>query len=323
MPGNADDNWNGFGLGIYAWTLQTYLRLQADNFPCELVAELPAEGIVVVHRNCLRAHNNLKPGKKLLLICLKAELKQYIYAQLHVVQNPLETLFKNSYYLPHWPQPGLIPRDSTRGDRFENIAFFGHEANLAPELKHPSWQKQINAMGLNWQPIINSNSWDDYNTVDNRWNDYSVVDAVVAVRSFDRQNYMSKPATKLYNAWLAGVPAVLGYESAYQAERRSELDYIEVASLEDLILALNRLHTDQTWRRAIVEKGQIRAQAIQPSNLTARWRSFLEDIAVPAYRQWCAKPRWLQQMILGRSYLVFKMNRIQRKLYTLVSSMEQ
>ena len=148
MPSNADDNWNGFGIGIYAWTLQTYLRLQAENFPCKLVSELPAEGIVVVHRNCLRAHNNLKPGQKLLLICLKAELKQYIYAQLHVVQNPLETLFKNSYYLPHWPQPGLISRDSARGDRFENIAFFGHEVNLAPEFKHPSWQKQINAMGL-------------------------------------------------------------------------------------------------------------------------------------------------------------------------------
>lgn len=308
MPASVDDNWNGFGIGIYAWSLQTYLRLQADNFPCELVGELPTEGIVLVHRNCLRAHHNLKPGPKLLLICIKAELKQYIYAQLHVVQNPLEMLLlKDSYYLPHWPQPGLIPRDLRRSDRFENVAFFGHEANLAPELMHPSWQKQLDALGLRWQPVINRNRWDDYSEIDTRWNDYSKIDAIVAVRSFDRQqSFQTKPATKLYNAWLAGVPAVLGSESAYQAERKSELDYLEVASPTDVISALKRLRDDPALRRAIVSNGQVRAQAIQPSSLTARWRNFLENIAVPTYSRWCAKPRWLQQMLLARSYLMFK-----------------
>ena len=38
-----------------------------------------------------------------------------------------------------------------------------------------------------------------------------------------------KPPSKLFNSWLAGVPAVLGHESAYRAERRSDLDYIEVS----------------------------------------------------------------------------------------------
>lgn len=321
MPANADDNWNGFGIGINAWTVQTYFRLKADNFPCELVGELPTEGIVMMHGNSLREHKNLKPGSNLLLICLKAELKQYPYAQIHVVQNPLETLtLRDSYYLPHWPQPGLIKRNPTRSDRFENVAFFGHEANLAPELLHSSWQKQLNALGLHWQPIINRNRWDHYSEIDNRWNDYSEIDAIVAVRSFDRhqlylsQNYIAKPATKLYNAWLAGVPAVLGFESAYQAERKNELDYLEVTSPADIISALKRLRDDRALYSAIVKNGQARAKAIQPSNLTERWRNFLEDIAVPAYSRWCKKPRWAQQIILKRNYLTFKVNQTQYKL---------
>ncbi|NEP60100.1 MAG: hypothetical protein F6K31_24355 [Symploca sp. SIO2G7] len=199
IPASADKAWKGFGIGIYTWTLQTYLRLKADGFPCQLVSELPEEGIVLVHRNSLRVHNRLKPSKNLLLICLKAELNQYPYAQLQVVQNPTESQTgKNCYYIPHWPQPGLIPRNPTRGDRFENIAFFGHQTNLAAELLEPAWEQELQALGLNWCPRLNSNRWDKYEEIDNCWHNYNNIDAIVAVRSFDRQqNYPTKPATKL------------------------------------------------------------------------------------------------------------------------------
>jgi len=328
IPASADENWQGFGIGIYAWTLQTYLRLKAEGFPCELVGELPTEGIVLVHRNSLRVHNdNFKPTPKLLLICLKAELREYPYAQIHIVQNPRETeILKDSYYIPHWSQPGLIPRNPARGDRFENIAFFGHEVNLAPSLLHPSWQNQLESLGLHWQPIINRNRWDNYQDIDNRWNDYSEVDAIVAVRSFDQQqlylsrNYISKPATKLYNAWLASVPAILGCESAYQAERQHLLDYLEVTSPTDILSALKRLLDEPALRQEIVKNGQIRAQKIHPSNITSRWCSFLNDIAVPAYYRWCAKPRWSQKISLGRSYLTFNVNRGQYKMRTALAA---
>lgn len=328
MPTSADDNWKGFGIGIYAWTWQTYLRLKAEGFPCELVGELPAEGIVLVHRNSLRAHNdNLKPEPNILLICLKAELQPYPYAQLHIVQNPTENqILKNSYYIPHWTQPALIPRNPARGDRFENIAFFGHEVNIAPELVHSSWQKQLNALGLHWYPILNRNHWSDYSEISDRWNDYSEIDAVVAVRSFNRQqlylsrNYISKPATKLYNAWLANVPAILGGESAYRAERNCSLDYLEVASPVDVISALERLRDNPALRQEMVKNGQVRAQAIQHSNITAKWCNFLEEIAVPAYYHWRTKPRWFQQAMLGRNYLSFNINRGQHKVRTILAA---
>ncbi|NET33858.1 MAG: hypothetical protein F6K19_17865 [Cyanothece sp. SIO1E1] len=321
MPAGANEGWAGFGLGIYAWTLQTYLRLQADGFPCHLVSTLPAAGIILAHRNSLQTHNPaFKPGAKQLLICLKAESAPYPFAHLHVVQNPLEAhRLKNSYYLPHWPQPGLIPRDGNRGDRFENIAFVGHATNLAPELQHHSWLQQLNDLGLNWQPLTNQNRWDRYQDMEYHWHDYSTIDAVLAVRSFNHrhlilsQNHLTKPATKLYNAWLAGIPAILGCESAYQAERKSNLDYVEVASLESAIAALKQLRDDQAWRQDMVKHGQTRAQAIKPSRITAQWRKFLETVAIPIYDHWCAQPGWKQELSLSRSYLTSAINRLGHK----------
>ncbi|MGF1480784.1 MAG: glycosyltransferase [Cyanophyceae cyanobacterium] len=309
----ADDNWQGFGLGVYAWTLQTYLRLRAEGFPCTLVQEFPEEGIVLAHRNSLRSHPHFQPGRNLLLVCLKADVNSHPAALLHVVQNPLARAF-GGYYMPHWTQPGLIPRHPERGDRFENIAFFGHADNLVAELQHPAWFEQLHRLGLNWQAILNRNHWNDYHSINNCWNDYSTVDAVIAVRSFKHRRYVNKPATKLYNAWLAGVPAILGCESAYRAERRSELDYLEVSSLEGLITALQRLRDDTALRRAMAKNGQVRAQAVQPSSMTARWRNFLTKVAVPTYYRWCSQPDWIQQLQLARCALAFNRERVQSKM---------
>ena len=50
IPHTVEENWSGFGLGIYAWTIQTYLRLKLNGFPCFLVNRIPDEGIVFIHR---------------------------------------------------------------------------------------------------------------------------------------------------------------------------------------------------------------------------------------------------------------------------------
>ena len=43
---------------------------------------------------------------------------------------------------------------------------------------------------------------------------------------------------------IAGVPALLGCESAYQAERRNEYDYFEVHSADEVLETLLRLRGD-------------------------------------------------------------------------------
>ncbi|NCR14306.1 MAG: hypothetical protein GPJ22_18095 [Microcystis aeruginosa LL13-03] len=316
LPASAAENWPGFGLGLHAWTLQTYLRLKEEGFPCQLVDRLPSEGIVLLHHNALRVHQKpVKPSPKLLLICIKAEGDWYPYAQLHVVQNPAAANPRNGWhYLPHWTQPGLIPRCQRRGDRLETIAYFGHTANLAPELQSPSWERQLAALGLRWQPIINHNRWDDFQQVDSRWHDYSQIDAIVAVRRFHtREKWDDKPATKLYNAWLAGVPALLGVESAYRSEGTDQVNYLEVTSLKHLLTTLQQLQTDLPLHHALVKNGAWQAQSFLPAKITQKWREFLLEIAVPAFSDWVSLSNCRQRMILEKNFLLFLGQKVKSK----------
>ncbi|NOK71008.1 MAG: Glycosyltransferase involved in cell wall bisynthesis [Chloroflexi bacterium AL-N10] len=302
MPNAPDIYWEEFGRGIYCWTLQTYLYLKADGFPCELVKRIPDEGIVIAHRDSFSYE--LRPTKKVLMVCIKPDRNPHPYAQLHVVQNPQDAKnLKNSYFIPLWRQPGLIPRDSTRGDCFKNIAYFGINSNLASELKTSSWSKQLADLGLNWQIIPQ-----------NRWYDYNNIDVIVAVRSFQQQDYTNKPATKLYNAWLAGVPAILGEESAFQAERKSQLDYIEVNCLNEIIKALKSLQEQPELYRAMIDNGQIRTQEILPEKVRKKWTAFFVNTAAPAYYNWCNLSDWERKAFLQTCYLKIKFNALKQHL---------
>lgn len=316
MPQNPDEYWqwmsawgSRYGRGKYDWTLQTYLHLKADNFPCELIGTMPESGIVVAHREFLP--DNVKPSPSLLLICIKADKDAHPYAQMHIVQNPEDEILQRpvlwvSSYMPHWPQPGLIKRDPNRGLRFENLAFYGVTGTLAPELQEPLWEQQLSALGLHWDIVDSS-----------RWHDYSETDVIIAVRSFDGETYTSKPPSKLYNAWHAGIPAILGCESAYRKERQSELDYIEVASLNETIAALKRLRDDDNLRLAMVENGRIRATETGRISMTAKWRNFFTDVATPVYYRWCKASSWQQKIFLMNRYLRLKVKNIKNRLYKL------
>jgi hypothetical protein len=306
MPSTAHFYWDGFRRGIYCWTVQTYLHLSASGFPCELVDKLPDEGIILAHWDALPV--DWQPGAKQLMVCIQADRARHPYAQVHIVQNlaGLQTnlmllgdkhlLPGHVHYVPHWPQPGLIPRHPERSDRFKNIAFFGLEENLVTELRQPVWQKQLDSLGLRWCVVS------DFKL----WNNYSEVDAVLAVRSFDRQRYTWKPGTKLYNAWHAGVPAILGYESAFRAERKTDLDYLEVKSVDQAILALKRLRDEPELRQAMVQNGQVRAQETSIEQLTVQWTSFLTEVAMPAYYNWCKASAWGRQSFLVRRSLAIR-----------------
>ena len=313
LPGRPDENWAGYGLGLYAWTVQTYLKLRETGIACELTSQLPAEGIVLFHANALRS-GTILPGPMRLLICLKAESSLCAQAQLHIVQNPCEVT-SGCYFIPHWPQPGLQPRAQKR-EQFETVAFLGHRNSLAPELMTQMWKEQLQQRGLRWQPVINTNRWDSQQSIDTRWNDYRQIDAIVAVRRFEvrRPRYRSKPATKLYNAWLAGVPAILGRELAYQATGRPGIHYLEANSIEDVLCGLERLKQDNVFRQRLVKKGQLQAIQYTPEAITQRWQNFLNNVAIPAYGRWCRFPRWRHRVYHWQAKLLSYGDRIQRRL---------
>jgi hypothetical protein len=178
--------------------------------------------------------------------------------------------------MPLWTQAGLVPREESRGDEFTNVSFFGIPDELDPSLRDPAWRDRLHRRGFNFS--IPDAAY---------WSDYSEVDVILAVRSFGYPGQVwRKPASKLFNAWLAGVPAILGAESAYRAERRSDLDYIEVATRDDVEDALERLRDDTEFRERMVANGRERSREIDDAALTIRWRHMLEQEAIPEFERW-------------------------------------
>ena len=275
------------------WTLQTYLNLKENGFLCQLVDTIPDEGIIISHRDYL--NESLKPKQKQLFVCLRADTNRHPFAQLHVVQNSYQAIPRKlltlweSHYISHWAQPSLIPRDSSRGDTFENITFAGNSINLVAEFKSEKWYQQLEKMGLKFNQQLTHKDW----------NNYKNTDLILAIRNFGKNDeFCGKPASKLYNAWLAGVPAILGYESAFRYERKNKLDYIEATTYEEVITALKLLKEDKDLRKAMVENGFQRAKEVSREEIAKKWESFLVDVAVPAYEKWCNTPRWQQQIFL-------------------------
>jgi hypothetical protein len=288
-------------LGPYNWTIQTYIYLQMRGFPCELTASLPAKGIIITHGDFLPRF--FRPSPRQFIVEIKPDRSlQCAYANFVIVQNKhdpicgiVKRLFIKSAFVKYWPQPGLVPRDSRRGDRFENICFMGNPEQFLPE--YEVLGSEIKKLGLMWRMVPRDS-----------WNDYSEVDAVVAVRPVEClrepnnpliqvfRKWISstppilssnrKPASKLCNAWLAGTPAILSPDIAFQDLRKSELDYLEARNVPEIIARLRELMNDPTLRKAIIVNGRKRAEECKPEQIVQDWIEIINERIIPAYTMW-------------------------------------
>lgn len=82
---------------------------------------------------------------------------------------------------------------------------------LCRELQLPAFAARLEALGVAFDVVHKGRAQD--------WRDYREADVVVAVRPFDSSLHAAKPPSKLINAWLAGVPALLGAEAARSFRR--------------------------------------------------------------------------------------------------------
>jgi len=263
--------------GRYHWVLQTYLHLRAAGEAVELLRELPSEGVVLAHIETLSYE--LRPSSDLLVVPLLVDKDIPLpYAPLHITHNPVQRLplVMRSRYMPPWPQIGLIPRATDRGDRFETVSFLGFPENLHPSLAGASFAQQLRTLGLTLHIADPS-----------RWHDFSEVDAVLAVRNFGRDApHLTKPALKLYNAWLAGVPAVIGHETACRAEGKPGEDYVEATDEIQVHRALERLATDLAFRRQVVAGGLARMTRRDTESLRLKWSSLIRNELLPLHDRW-------------------------------------
>jgi hypothetical protein len=270
--------WRGFApdaepgrllLGEDYWIALSFARLRDAGLPVRLDNRLPDAGTVVFYaghkRAVWRQHHR---GNRALLVAVRSDRRPVGFADAEIVQNAASADGRRSFHLPHWPQPGLLPRDPSRGTALRTLLFPGTPQNLHPDFASPRWHRFLAERGIVFRQQDGAQPA--------AWPDYRDVDALLAIRPSGARLVRNKPAWKLFNAWLAGVPAILGPEAGYRELREDPLDFLEAHDLDGTMAAVERLR-DPAIFSAMVEHGRRRGEAFTTAATVERWRALLED----------------------------------------------
>ena len=193
--------------------------------------------------------------------------------------------------LPHWPQPGIIPRSSQRGEKVAVLAFKGARQNLDARFGSSRFREELGSLGVSLQVAP-----DEEGDLGRYWADYSECDVVFAVRNLTEYDAANKPASKLVNAWFGEVPAILGPEPAYLALRRSELDFFVVRSEADVIEALRTLIGTPGVYSAMIANARQRREEFTDDVIARKWASVLNGPVARDFDVW-RNANWVNKAI--------------------------
>lgn len=297
--------------GRNTWIAQGYLRLRDElrsRGYAVRASERPLPGTIsIVHRD--DANVLAGDAHRSLLVVVRADRAPVVACDFAVVQNDLSPRPRERF-IPLWPQPGLIPRDPRRPPRVARIVLQGRNATPPSWLADPRLGAGLAARGARLD--LRSRGWHDYR------------DADLALSARDDASVMLavKPATKIYNAWLAGVPVLAGPEPAHLDLQRSGLDFLVVRDARDVLGAVDLLNSVPSLYRAMVENGRSRGADFDVDSVRGRWLDFLEGEVVPAFararpalggrRAWYVRSmlwqkalsrNWKMRLALGRSLM--------------------
>ena len=258
-------------LGEDYWIVLTFARLRDAGLDVHLSNRLPDMGVVIFYAGDKRVvWSQLRDRHAVLLAAVRSDRHPVGFADCEIVQNASSADGARALHVPHWPQPGLVARDPARGDALRVVLFPGTPQNLDPQFTSEATQRLLRERGIDLrgasggaQPV---------------WNDFHDVDALLALRPASMGLVRNKPAWKLFNAWLAGVPAVLGPESGYRELREGPLDYLEAATPEEALRAIQRLQDEPGLYAAMVANGLRRGGAFTTQATLARWQQLLATL---------------------------------------------
>jgi hypothetical protein len=268
-------------LGREIWIVQAFHVLRDRGHDVTFSGSLHEGSINVLHVDDFSWD---RPSWKAFTVGVRADRDPVFATHSDIVQNRSCRWRPRDIFIPHWPQPGLLPRQPERGATLETLVYMGKEANLAPEFRAERFQRELADLGL--RLIIREESW---------W-DYRDADVVLAVRGGSPAYLRIKPASKLVNAWLAGCPAILSAEPGYREIRTSPLDYIEAATPGQVIEALARLRSDPDLYRGMVEQGRVRAADYTTDAVAQCWERALAGPISQSYEDWMAGAGWAKAL---------------------------
>lgn len=281
------DNYPYWLGGRFNWAAQTYLVLREHREGMS-VGLAPVSGVLnFAHSMVWRA---LGPRQGEYRISVTADYPRVFDADWEIVQNPTLQTGSKKTYLPYWPVPGIIPRNPRRRG-ISTVAYGGRlgRKNLASPL-----MEGIDGMGaFGGLDFIIQNK--------EQWHDLSNVDLLVAIRSFDRRTYNNKPASKLFNSWLAGIPLIAGWDSAFSQVGRPNIDYIRVESEKELDRAVRELRENANLYASLVSAGIERRREVSHDAIVATWLQAIEGPIAEDFDRWKAAGREKRRLTAGRA----------------------
>ncbi len=308
---NYLDSWKGTHSNFTAWIAQTYFHLKNAGFPCEITDTIQQKGIVIADRDTLGNTAQFLPDT--MLICAKSDREYHPSAYIHLVHNPYDhnnnhNSIWNSYYITHWPMPNVIPRNQERQTQVKNIAYIGSRSQLAQELKSQDWIDSLSNLGCKWLPIFEVS----------KWNDYTNIDVIVAARSFDNNRYTNKGFIKLLNCWHAEVPALLAPESSFIAVKKSDLDFIEINSIDDAITAIKKLKENSELYQEIINNYKYRKEEFTTEKVLQEWGDFWKNFINTSYSQWQSMSNYQKRYLFTKRLLGLKITRMKQRLKKII-----
>lgn len=258
--------------GRNSWIAQTYVRVAATlrerGFEVRASERFIPGTLCIAHRD--DANDFAGGAHRSFLVVVRADRAPVHACDLAIIQNNVGRAV-HERFIPLWPQPGLIARDPARGSALRRLAYHGRLGSAPAWFDSPRLRRELAQRRIAFDPRAA------------RWDDYGAVDVALAARDEAPSVLATKPATKLYNAWLAGVPLLAMPEPAYLELRRSPFDFIEIRSEEDVLRAIDRLQRHPELYREIVQNGLRRASEFGVERTRERWLAMIEDEAVPAF----------------------------------------
>lgn len=275
-------------LGPYNWTLQTYIYLKSSNINCQVVDHLNVDGILFSHSDFLPRF--IEPISSRYIVEIKPDRSlKCLFANFIITQNPYDPLIKslkrffiNAASVPYWPQPSIIKRDANRGKKIENVCYMGNPQQFISQVE--LLRKEINNLGMRF--LIKPRLY---------WNDYSDVDLIVAVRPetcFEATKlppYLSlqrKPASKLINAWLAGVPAIVSPDPAFLDLKKNSYDFLLAKNVSEILKQLKSLKTNPLLYGKMISNSKKRAANLSVDYTIKQWQTIINNKIIPDFYLW-------------------------------------
>ncbi len=177
--------------------------------------------------------------------------------------------------MPLLPQRGLIGRSADRHERIERVALKGYSHNLPDFVLNPAFGERLRAMDVDLRLDTEADK-------PPRWHEFQDVDVVVCVRRFQPkydtdEHYLRKPATKLINAWCAGVIPIVGPEAAYLEEIDEGRDAIVASDADGIVAAIQRLRNHPEQVRELLARGRAKAARWTTDTVLDQWQELLSS----------------------------------------------